>query len=866
MFIFSDSSKKSLAFFNPLFVRFCFGIGLIAMAASSQTTDIALHRTATSSSNENTINVPGNAVDGNAATRWSSAYSDPQWIKIDLGSSYSINRVALTWEAASAKNYTIDVSANGTSWTTISTKVNMATGARTDNITGLSGVGRYIRMNGTARTTAYGYSIYTFAVYGTPQTNYSLTTTISPAGTGSITLNPAGGTYASGTVVTVTTNPNDGYDFVGWSGDLTGPVNPQTITMNGAKKITANFSPEVFDKHAYYRITNRVGTTGVIDNSNAKNGNGAQIFKKVFDAGLPGIQQWRIVCTGTKGLYKFASGYDTSFVLDNTGSTTDGATMTQWSGSGAATNINQQWSINNMGNGYYQIVSKKSNMALDNRDPTYLKQKTISSTENNEQWKIEKVQWTQSKFIVAGFVGPVFSGNTDTNNVTLVNQDKAALQIAKDAGFNLMVTQMQCASNASAYLGDAGSKYTFTIAQKVGGIQLMYQHSNYAYGWYTQGVDEIAYPSASSCLKLSGKNRSGQYGYFISDEPVPDGTLDQYGNVITKNVSNVKNWLKDFRINDPGKLGYFNLGYSIPFDAYVEAAVNDVDPFKRPDVSSYDCYSPFADGSIQPMYFSLMNTMRTKMGGRTWFNYALAIQHSYPAGNVYYMPPSEATLRFNVFTSVAYGAKGIAYFTYEQPQSGGGWNYGTSMVSNGVKNDEYYWVQRINRYLADFVGPAAIASNTPSVYHSSNTLYSEALPADQILKDPWFQQWNWNSQVVQWIGGTSNWGLVAPIMAGVFQDKTTPTTYYVLLVNKDFNNYYSPITITFNHDCRNNIQFAPSVTTYDGTQKWAAPDPTTVEYPSLSGAAGTDIFLDFAPGEGRLVKITNVTNPLYTGN
>jgi hypothetical protein len=239
----SVSAKKGLAFFNPLFVRFCVGIGLIAMVASSQTTDIALRKTATSSSNENTTNVSGNAVDGNTATRWSSAYSDPQWIQIDLGSSYTVSRVTLTWEAASAKNFTIDVSANGTSWTTISTKVNMAAGARTDDITGLSGVGRYIRMNGTARTSTYGYSIFTFAVYGTSPTNYTLSTAISPAGTGSITLNPAGGTYASGTVVTVTANPASGYQFNGFGGDISGTTNPTSITMNGNKSVTANFTP-----------------------------------------------------------------------------------------------------------------------------------------------------------------------------------------------------------------------------------------------------------------------------------------------------------------------------------------------------------------------------------------------------------------------------------------------------------------------------------------------------------------------------------------------------------------------------------------------------------------------------------------------
>ena len=70
-------------------------------------------------------------------------------------------------------------------------------------------------------------------------TNYTLTT---GATNGTITLNPPGGIYSSGTVVTVTATPNTGYTFGSWSGDLSGSGNPATITINGNKSVTANFS------------------------------------------------------------------------------------------------------------------------------------------------------------------------------------------------------------------------------------------------------------------------------------------------------------------------------------------------------------------------------------------------------------------------------------------------------------------------------------------------------------------------------------------------------------------------------------------------------------------------------------------------
>jgi F5/8 type C domain len=108
------------------------------------------------------------AFDNNATTtRWESAVADPQWMQIDLGVSRFINRVRLDWETANAKDYTVQISSDGTNFTTIASKTAMAAGNhRIDDLTGLSGSGRYVRINGTARNTAYGYSIWEMDVYG----------------------------------------------------------------------------------------------------------------------------------------------------------------------------------------------------------------------------------------------------------------------------------------------------------------------------------------------------------------------------------------------------------------------------------------------------------------------------------------------------------------------------------------------------------------------------------------------------------------------------------------------------------------------------------------------------------------------------
>jgi len=73
-------------------------------------------------------------------------------------------------------------------------------------------------------------------------TQYSLTTTVIPSGAG--TLNPSGANWlSSGQNVSVSATANAGYSFSKWSGDLTGSVNPASLSMNGAKSVTANFVP-----------------------------------------------------------------------------------------------------------------------------------------------------------------------------------------------------------------------------------------------------------------------------------------------------------------------------------------------------------------------------------------------------------------------------------------------------------------------------------------------------------------------------------------------------------------------------------------------------------------------------------------------
>jgi len=131
--------------------------------------NLAYRNPVTASSIEWSGNSAEGAVDGDTTTRWSSEYSDPQWIQVDLGAIHPINRVVLNWEAAYGVAYEIQISSDGSNWETIYSTTNGIGGIEDLNV---SGSGRYVRMVGTSRAViggkSFGYSLFEFEVYGAP--------------------------------------------------------------------------------------------------------------------------------------------------------------------------------------------------------------------------------------------------------------------------------------------------------------------------------------------------------------------------------------------------------------------------------------------------------------------------------------------------------------------------------------------------------------------------------------------------------------------------------------------------------------------------------------------------------------------------
>jgi hypothetical protein len=81
-----------------------------------------------------------------------------------------------------------------------------------------------------------------FGIIASEQEQYTLSLTI--VGNANVTLDPPGDTYDAGTVVTLTAVPESAWVFTGWSGDLTGDDNPDSLTMDSNKSVTATFVPQ----------------------------------------------------------------------------------------------------------------------------------------------------------------------------------------------------------------------------------------------------------------------------------------------------------------------------------------------------------------------------------------------------------------------------------------------------------------------------------------------------------------------------------------------------------------------------------------------------------------------------------------------
>ena len=309
-------------------------------------------------------------------------------------------------------------------------------------------------------------------------------------------------------------------------------------------------------------------------------------------------------------------------------------------------------------------------------------------------------------------------------------------------------------------------------------------------------VDPAAARARVAELVRQVKDHPAVYGYYLRDEPPA---------AFFPGLAIVANVVKELH---PGAWPYINLfpNYAdlgqlgaAKYSDYVEKFVEVC----QPPVLSYDHYALFEGGTIRPKYFPNLEVMRR-----------VARKHDLPFWNIVlsnahfnYAEPSAASLRFQVYTSLAYGARGIAYFTYFAPQVG---NYRMAPVDQfGNETPTWQWMQTVNLQVAK-LGPTLLKLRSDRVYHFGDVPKACAGPDEQSL--------------VKEIGGQMLVGDFTHADGGRF----------VMVVNK---------SLTNSAPCRPTFREPPAkvelVSPYSGT---------TVPF------EGEYVWL--APGQGALLKLT----------
>lgn len=149
--------------------------------AFNATSNLALNKSCQAGNEEGT-NIASNANDGKNNTLWASGVIDVTniWWYVDLGESYNLSTIEISWEGACANDYVIKASdeyidpANASAWESATTLVHQTeaptTGENTQiihNVT--SNHARYLRLqaNSLSHNGAYGGKMYEFRVFGT---------------------------------------------------------------------------------------------------------------------------------------------------------------------------------------------------------------------------------------------------------------------------------------------------------------------------------------------------------------------------------------------------------------------------------------------------------------------------------------------------------------------------------------------------------------------------------------------------------------------------------------------------------------------------------------------------------------------------
>ncbi len=307
------------------------------------------------------------------------------------------------------------------------------------------------------------------------------------------------------------------------------------------------------------------------------------------------------------------------------------------------------------------------------------------------------------------------------------------------------------------------------------------------YDWAGK-VDPIA--ASNNVFKLV--QEVGQHpsviGYYLRDEPPASffGGLAVVADLVRQMA--------------PGKWPYINLfpdyasneqlaasGYADYVETFIAAC--------KPPIVSYDNYSLMDDGSIRNNYWSNLESVSAAARKHEidFWNIVLATAH------FNYRELSHADFRFQVYTTLAYGGRGISYFTYFAPQVG---NYRMAPVDQfGNVTPNWHFMQNVNLQVQK-LAPTLLQLKWTGAYHFNPVpAGSKTAPADSMIAG---------------VAGDN-------ALVGEFMHRDG--SRYVMIVNKDLHRS-RPCAPSFRTPPGRLRQVSPytgALTAFEGEYVWMAP-------------------------------------------
>jgi hypothetical protein len=465
-----------------------------------------------------------------------------------------------------------------------------------------------------------------------------------------------------------------------------------------------------------------------------------------------------------------------------------------------------------------------------------------SDTASEEELKdgFSETTFFKSTFVLGTSFDPAVTGD--------IGEDLKTFRLVKRAHFNLLTASVR----PSGFIDTDEMDYRLELAVRTG-LKSFVGDTRFShrvlfcafFGDNCPGFDQTDALAITDHYKnLDPKRRRALVGYFISDEPCDRNycarPTDAAGNPYPADqIANAeKNWIEHFKVEDPSKLAYVNLYPFIPFlnttrsayEAYLDTYLSDPNKERNLDTASFDhypfncvAYGSFNEDCTSPTYFYNLDIIRKKAAGRPFWAYPLSVHQ----GD--FRDPDENQLRFMAFSPIAYGAKGLIYFTYARPIDP---TYFEALIDDdGTPTPKYYMVQTINHYIEDVVGPVVMRARSLGAFHKSEQPTNESLSADQLITDA--------TSLIRDVSDEN-------ILVGVFEEDRFR---YGLVVNKSLT--LIPDSVVALSGKYSRVAVAPSVVGYRGGRGY---QPVTTSYDPLTDTT-TFVMPPLAGGEGRLFRV-----------